>query len=110
MSRTTDECITLARRALEVGRQCLPSYSHHYSPKKFTQPQLFALLVVRQSLGWTYRATATRLAEWSDLREALELDQVPDQSTLCYAHRRLFNKKTALGCLMQACIKPSSEA
>jgi len=110
MSRTTDECLTLARRALEVGQQCLPSYSHPCSPHKYRQDQLFAILVLRQSLGWTYRATHTRLAEWSDLRAVLGIEQVPDPSTLCLAHRRLLSEKTSLGFLMRSCVKPRSGA
>ncbi len=110
MSRTTDHILIVARRALEIGRQCLPAYSNLCSPRKFTQPQLFALLVVRQALGWTFRQTAARLAEWSDLRDALQLAHVPEQSTLCYAHRRLLSEETSLGCLMQACVRPPGEA
>lgn len=110
MSRTTDECLTLARRALEVGQQCLPSFSHPCSPKKFTQPQLFAILTIRQALRWSFRATVTRLGEWSDLRDVLQLSEVPDQSTLCHAHHRLFSEKTSIGFLMQASIRPESEA
>lgn len=78
MSPTTDECLTLAARALEAERQCPADDAHVDIPRKYTQPQRFALLVVRQSLGWTCRATATRLAEWSDPREAPELDEAPD--------------------------------
>ncbi len=110
MSRTTDECLTLARRAREVGEQCLPRHSHLCSPKKFTQPQLFAMLVLRQSLGWTYRATATRLREWSDLRQAIGIEHVPDASTLCYAQRRIFSEKTPIGCLIKACATPTHGA
>jgi hypothetical protein len=31
-----------------TGRLCLPDYSHRFSPKKFTQPQLFACLVLKE--------------------------------------------------------------
>lgn len=42
MSRTTDDILTVAQRAIGIGRQFLPTYSNPFSPRKFTQPQLFA--------------------------------------------------------------------
>lgn len=110
MSRTTDDILTVAQRAMEIGRRCLPTYSNPFSPRKFTQPQLFAVLVVRQALGWTYRQTSARLREWSELRQLLQLAAVPEQSTLCCAHRRLLSEDTSLGCLMQACGRPRNVA
>lgn len=98
MSRTTDSVLELAQRALAAGRMVLLDYAHLFSPKKFTQPQLFAILAVRQQMNWTFRATATRLNEWSDLRAVLGIDKAPDASTLCYAHRRLLNEKGRLRC------------
>ena len=71
----------------------MAAYSHRFSPRKFTQPQLFAILAVRQQMNWTFRATAIRLKEWSDLRDVLGLEEVPDASTLCYAHGRLLDEK-----------------
>ena len=48
MARTTQSPIALAKAALAAGRQALPDYAHRFSPHKFTQPQLFALLALRQ--------------------------------------------------------------
>lgn len=95
MSRTTDSILTVARMALEVGRQTFDDYSHPCSPKKFTQPQLFACLAVKQALGVGYAAMSTRLAEWSDLRSVLELDGVPSSSTLHEADGRLLKSAPA---------------
>jgi hypothetical protein len=82
--------VPLAREALAVGRAALPRYSCRRSRHDFTQPQLFALLVLRQRLRTDYRGLVTLLAEWRDLRRALGLRKVPHYSTLCYAaHRRL---------------------
>lgn len=33
--------------ALAVGRATLPQYAHRFAPHKFTQPQLFACLVLK---------------------------------------------------------------
>lgn len=37
----------VAFAALEVGRRTLPDYAHRFAPKTFTQPQLFACLVLK---------------------------------------------------------------
>lgn len=93
MSRTTKAVLPVARRALTTGQRILAPYAHRFAPKKFTQPQLFAVLVVRQMLRLDYRGMEARLREWAELRDALGLTAVPSYSTLCYAHQRLLSKK-----------------
>lgn len=85
----TKSPVALARQALEVGRQAFPAYSHRFSPRRFTQPQLFAVLVLRQFFKTDYRGMSQMLADLSDLRKALGLKKVPHYSTLCYAEQRL---------------------
>jgi len=100
MSRTTRSALAVARKALKVGQNALPDYSHPNSPKKFTQPQLFALLVLRQFFRTDYRGLIVRLEEWAELRRALKLRDVPHYSTLCYAERRLLKKTPPIESLM----------
>jgi hypothetical protein len=72
----------------------LPSYSHRYSPKKFTQhQQLFTILVLRQFLKTDYRGIIQMFRDFSDLRKLLDLKNVPHYSTLCYAEKRLIKKR-----------------
>ena len=97
MSTTTKDPIALARAALAAGRKALPTYSHPKSPHKYTQAQLFAMLVLREFLRVDYRKLIAFLEQWSDVREALDLKRVPHYSTLCYAADRLL-KKGAPGC------------
>jgi hypothetical protein len=97
MARTTKSPIALAEAALAAGKRALPDYSHRFSPHKFTQPQLFAILVLRQFLKTDYRGMVQMLREWSDLRQALGLTGVPNYSTLCYAERRLLKKTPSRG-------------
>jgi Transposase domain (DUF772). len=74
--------VPFARVALEVSREVLPPYSHRFSPQRFTQPQLLAILCLMRYEDWTFRAAEVRLAEHAELRKALELEVVPDYSTL----------------------------
>ena len=101
MSKTTKDPIALARMALEAGRKALPPYSRPKSPHKYTQAQLFAMLVLREFLEHDYRKFVICLEQWSDLREALELDCVPHYSTLCYAADRLLKKGAPASSSMQ---------
>jgi hypothetical protein len=94
----TKSPVRLAKAALHVAREALPSYSAKRSPKKFTQPQLFAILVLRQFFKTDYRGIVQLLADMSDLRDVLELEAVPHYSTLCYAHRRLLKKGLSIHC------------
>src|SRR5215470_20044314 len=74
--------VPFARVALEVSQEVVPVYSHRFSPQRFTQPQLLAILCLMRYEDWTFRAAEVRLAEHAELRQALELQAVPDYSTL----------------------------
>ena len=89
MRAMTKSAVQVAREAVAVGKQALPPYSSRFSRHDYTQPQLFALLVLKQFLRTDYRGLVTLLAEWSELRRALGLKKVPHYSTLCYAEQRL---------------------
>jgi hypothetical protein len=87
--QSTRSAVALARKALEIGAASLPAYASPFSKKDFTQPQLFALLCLKQFLRQDYRGLVSLLAEWSELRRALKLKKVPHYSTLSYAAKRL---------------------
>ena len=110
MSRTTKNPIALARAALEAGKDTLPDYSNLKSPHKFTQPQLFAILVLKQFFKIDYRGLVEWLGQWSELREVLQLERVPHYSTLCYAERRLLKKGALIDSLMQQFVLPAGAA
>jgi len=88
MSTLTKSPLRVARHALAVGTQALPRYAHRFSPKKFTQPQLFACLVLKTFLKTDYRGLAAHLADHSDLRTLLGLRAVPHYTTPQKASRR----------------------
>jgi hypothetical protein len=79
----------VAMVALAAGREAFSDYSHVYSPKKFTQPQLFACLVLKEFEKKDYRGVRQLLLDCADLREAIGLKQVPHYTTLQKASRRL---------------------
>jgi hypothetical protein len=85
--------VTLA--ALAVGREALPDYAHRYSPKVFTQPQLFACLVLMTFLRTDYRGVEAHLRDFGAYRDWLGLARVPDHSTLHKAAQRIFGAEVA---------------
>ncbi len=89
MRTMSKSALRVAREALAVGRAALPPYGSRFSRHDYTQPQLFALLVLKQFLRTDYRGLVALLAEWSELRRAVRLKKVPHYSTLCYAEQRL---------------------
>jgi Transposase DDE domain len=91
----TKSAVRVAGRALAAGEASLRRYSHKYSPKVYTQPQLFACLVLKVFLKTDYRSVTILLEEWSDLTDTLGLDRVPHWTTLQKACRRLLTLRRA---------------
>src|SRR5262245_19191967 len=90
MSTLSKSPLRVARRALAVGAQALPAYAHRFSPKVYTQPQLFACLVLKTFLKTDYRGVEAHLHDHSDLRAALGLRALPHFTHLQKGPRRLF--------------------
>src|SRR5262249_1075642 len=89
MSTLTKSPVRVARRALGAGTYALRRYAHTFSPKVYTQPQLFACLVLKVFFKTDYRGITDLLRDLSDLRGALGLERVPHFTTLQKAGRRL---------------------
>jgi Transposase DDE domain len=81
--------VEVAREALAVGSATLPEFSHRFSPKTYTQPQLFACLVLKVFFKTDYRGIAQLLADLPDLRQVVGLARVPHFTTLQKAAQRL---------------------
>ena len=89
MSQTSKSPRKVALVALDVGNEALPQYSHRFSPKKFTQAQLFACLVLKEFFKTDYRGIAAILADTPALRQVIGLKQTPHFTTLQKASHRL---------------------
>ena len=92
MSVTSKSPLGVAREALAIGSATLRDYAHRFSPKTYTQPQLFACLVLKAFLKTDYRGVCEFLKDCQNLRQALGLVKVPHFTTLQKASQRL------LGC------------
>ena len=83
----------VAMVALAAGKEAFSDYSHLYSPHKFTQPQLFACLVLKEFEKKDYRGITQFLLDCPDLQRVLELKSVPHFTTLQKASQRLLKQK-----------------
>lgn len=83
MSEAGDqEIVRVVKLAVRLARRHLSDYSHRKSPRKFTQPQLFACLILKAYLGCTYRRCEELLILMPAVREAIGLEGVPRFTTL----------------------------
>jgi hypothetical protein len=104
MSYTSKSPVDVARVALRVATQALPRYAHRFSPKKFTQPQLFACLALKTFFKTDYRGVAIYLEDLPDLARLLGLRVVPHWTTLQKASKRLLTLPVA-GRLLTATVR-----
>jgi len=77
--------------AHEAARRSLPPYAHRFAPKKYTQWQLFACLVLKVHQRLDYRGVAQLLADSADLRDGIGLAVVPHWTTIQQAAERLLH-------------------
>ena len=89
MYKTSKSPRKVALEALAVAEQTLPAYSHRFSPQKFTQHQLFALLVLKTHQRKDYRGIVALLDDIPELVKDLGLKTIPHFTTLQKAAERL---------------------
>src|SRR5271157_1896739 len=75
--------------AYEAACRALPAYRHKYNPKKFTQPQLLACLVLKEFSHLDYRGLAEHLVDHADLVSQIGMKTVPHFTTFQKAAQRL---------------------
>jgi hypothetical protein len=110
-SRTTTKSpVALVRMALKVARNSLEPYSSPRSRHDFTQPQLFAILVLRRFFKTDYRGIMHYLHDFTDLRKTLRLTKVPHWTTLQKAEARLLKKGLLTACCSKFVRKPAAAA
>jgi Transposase DDE domain len=81
--------------AYETACRAVPAHRHKYSPKKFTQPQLLACLVLKEFSRLDYRGLAAHLVDHPDLTSQIEMRSVPHFTTFQKAAQRLLQATPA---------------
>ena len=97
-----------ARRVLQVAHavavESFGAYAHRFSPQKFTQHQLFAVLVLKEFMRCDYRKVTELLSDCSTLREVIGLESVPHYTTIQKASKRLLKLCSAKS-LLESTVK-----
>jgi transposase len=95
MATTSKSPKRILQVAHALGKQRLRTYSHRFSPKKFTLPQLFACLVLKEFMRLDYRKLSALLEDAPSLAAVIDLKQVPHFSTFQKAAARLLVSRRA---------------
>jgi hypothetical protein len=95
MGKTTKSPRKVLAVAHQIATECLRAYSHRFSPKKFTQPQLFAVLVLKEFMRCDYRKIVALLSDWPELGGTIGLQAVPHYTTIQKAAHRLLQARRA---------------
>lgn len=81
------------REAYELASRLLPKYASRFSRHdKFTEPQLFACLVLREHQKKSYRGVEALLCDSPHWLADIGLEHAPDHNTLCRAFKRLVKR------------------
>jgi hypothetical protein len=109
MSTLSKSPNAVASVAYATAKHSLPAYRHIKSPKKFSQHQLAAILILREFFKTDYRGIEAILKDNSDLRKILELrDEIPHFSTIQKAAHRI--KKKELDALIKGFLELAVKA
>ena len=92
MGKTSKSPLKVLQKAHAIGLGAFEQYSHPKSPQKFTQPQLFACLVLKAFFQTDYRGIEEILLDWPALTESIGMKEVPHFTTLQKAEKRLLDK------------------
>lgn len=76
-------------RAHQLGLRLFPSHSHPFSRHDFTEPQLFACVVLRESMRLSYRKAETFLRDSPEWMADIGMNLAPDHNTIWKAFGRL---------------------
>ena len=91
MQRTTKSPRKVTLEAFELAQRTIPAFSHRFSPKKFTQHELFALLVLKTHQQQDYRGLVALLVDMPELMRDLGMKAVPHYTTLQKASERFLS-------------------
>ena len=89
MSTTSKSPKRVTQAAYHVAKDAPPQYSHRFSPRKFTQPQIFVCLVLKIFFKTDYRGIVTILNDCPDLCKTFNLSVIPHFTTLQKASKKL---------------------
>lgn len=107
MSNYTKSPKQILRTSFDVASGIFKDYSHPFSPRKYTQPQLFSCLVLKTFLKLDYRGLMQLLIDCPNLCNEIKLKEVPHYTTFQKASRKLL-KASKVSLLLEKTLKSFS--
>lgn len=86
---TIQSLVAVTKDALAEAKESMPRFAHPFLGKDFTEHQLYAIQALRRFIKTDTRGVIEKLADSSELCEALGLQAMPDYATLSQADARL---------------------
>lgn len=83
------QLLRFVEQALHLAQRAVSRYSSKYSKQRYTLHQHIVLLCLKVRKDTTYRTLLDELIEMPRIRNAINLTELPDPSTLCKAFDRL---------------------
>ena len=109
MSTTSKSPKRVAQAAYHVAKDALPEYSHRFSPRKFTQPQILVCLVLKIFFKTDYRGIVAILNDCPDLCKTFNLSAIPHFTTLQKASKKLLCSDIA-NQLLESSVRVTNES
>ena len=106
----TKSPMVLAKLALKTAQDTMPPYSDIRSRHDFTQAQIFTILVLRQFFKTDYRGIIRILQEHQNIKDILNMNNLPHFTTLQKAQQRMLKKTFFRGYLRQFSIMQETVA
>jgi len=91
----------VAKAAHATGSRALSKFSHRFSPRKFTQAQLYTCLVLKMFFKTDYRGIESILRDSPNLCAAIGMKGVPHFTTLQKAEHRILRSSAARSLLKE---------
>ncbi len=89
MYNSESRFLKISKSLYEKAQRVCPAYSSKFSKKTYTQHQHIVLCGLKKQLKQDYRDLVDILSEMPRVLEALDLNQLPNFTTLCKAFGRL---------------------
>ncbi len=89
MQKRESKYVRVARIAYRLSQRVVAPYSHLKSPHRFTQPQLFACVLLMFYVRKSYRDMEEWLLACEAVCQELALKEIPDHSTLNRTYHRM---------------------
>jgi len=108
MEYSETKLLKFSKVSYEVSKRVIRPYSSKFSKKTYTQHQHIAIICTKARKNQKFEQMEEMLKEMPRVREALDLETVPDSTTICRNFSKLRRKVLIVLLYVTACMMPRS--